>query len=1368
MVRKNSNLKRAKYWIAVLALVASSVPVLPGNNAWADGAGCIGSDTPSALNNAVSNGAAEVELTLCEGASFENYPYGINPNATSKFTLHLNGNTLRLSTFAVKSGVSVYVDGGTITHNGTDQLFRNDGTGILTLENVTYDAKDSGALVRMNAGSTGKTYIKSGNYANGGSLFSDRSGGTASIEISGGTFNQDVDAYTDESHAAYKNGNVWLVETKLTNDNITAPAGITIKEGQEYDLAGDVVLPEDSTSGLTFYSRNTAVASVDGAQFGRTGMLLGEGLGTTSVAIRPSYDTSLIKNVNVTVETGLSDINVSDVAMLQEDTKTVTIENVYYYDRASGVTYEVVSADDRIQATLNGNNIEIVTGANGKVDAGRYTVTVKALVNGAEVVSKDFGVVVGEVFDDFTLEQADDSGVININEDEWFALSVRETSTMGSAQGVEITGIEVTQGENLMHARENRIAGDKQGAGVAKINVTAKYTSDNGNEYELTKPFDVNVVSVLEKIAVREADDTRNTGVKYGSDDGEESLITFDKDESKELKISVHRASAGVNYAVTSSDTDVANVALDTTTGKFTISSTKAGDAHVTVTVTSKDGSVEKTKEFDVTVNPILEEVFADDIELFQGDAAQIAATVNDDVAVDYAYAETTDGAAILTVREDGYILTEKGDNKSGVAKVTITATDAKGRVATKEITVTVNPVLSSLELKENEITIWEDETGKIEVKRAENVLIQDSIVLSYDGYDDTIISVDDNGNITGLRDGTTVVTVTGTFTAPSGRTFSPEHPTDVVVTVKSRLESITAKELHLKSRDEVSGFDVTVAQKGIEPTYAYEFSDGNIARVRQSNGKILARRAGDTDVTIYATHFGKTVSTTSKMHVYEMTVESDAQSNWFGENWLYGDLKDNNSFSVKVDDKNELGEISYTVDGAQDGLEIDVDAGTIVAKKAGEYVVTFTDAMADENATVVGTYEVHVKVYDLKATAQDEKVVRVGEKFEYEIDASSYNIIETQVEFEGSVIETKRGLDSIDIDTNNEKYVKEGEYTVTIRNISARNHGLGSQKIVFTFYVVAPEENEFIIVKSGDEAKLTTSSSWEINVARDVREDTDVEVEADGKTILFGTTDLELGVRNVLIAHEFEDGTVAVLKRATILIYDVEADAKTDEEGITAQTLEDFINQLAAVENPEDAKALADKAQRVFGDRWLFTETLLGLSMLGGQKINTRVAVTEIEEEEVADELLETVAKLNIDGVTYYDVSVLMETENGLKLGQLHELSDVITVALAKAVDPETGYMREYIVIRQHGDQIDIFTEGDGFRIVDGVIYVDSDKFSTYAVAYADTLIAKAPNTGAKTEIASSSTASAMTAVLTLFGLVVMIGAVKLAKKYN
>ena len=85
--------------------------------------------------------------------------------------------------------------------------------------------------------------------------------------------------------------------------------------------------------------------------------------------------------------------------------------------------------------------------------------------------------------------------------------------------------------------------------------------------------------------------------------------------------------------------------------------------------------------------------------------------------------------------------------------------------------------------------------------------------------------------------------------------------------------------------------------------------------------------------------------------------------------------------------------------------------------------------------------------------------------------------------------------------------------------------------------------------------------------------------------------------------------------------------------------------------------------------------------------------------------------------------------------------------MALAKVTDPESGYTRQYIVIRQHdGGEPEILVEGEDFYIEDGVLYVISDKFSTYAVAYKDTMIPayggatyittiKAPETGKASE---------------------------------
>ena len=130
---------------------------------------------------------------------------------------------------------------------------------------------------------------------------------------------------------------------------------------------------------------------------------------------------------------------------------------------------------------------------------------------------------------------------------------------------------------------------------------------------------------------------------------------------------------------------------------------------------------------------------------------------------------------------------------------------------------------------------------------------------------------------------------------------------------------------------------------------------------------------------------------------------------------------------------------------------------------------------------------------------------------------------------------------------------------------------------------------------------------------------------------------------------------------------------------------------------------------------------------------VETEVKVTDIngsvdptEKAAIEKEL----APYNVDHIDYYDVSVLLKID-GEEFGKLHKLNGEITVALAKTSDPATGYTRQYFVVRDHNGTVTVLTEGVDFYIENGVIYVISDEFSTYAVAYKDTLIPKSPDTG-------------------------------------
>ena len=265
---------------------------------------------------------------------------------------------------------------------------------------------------------------------------------------------------------------------------------------------------------------------------------------------------------------------------------------------------------------------------------------------------------------------------------------------------------------------------------------------------------------------------------------------------------------------------------------------------------------------------------------------------------------------------------------------------------------------------------------------------------------------------------------------------------------------------------------------------------------------------------------------------------------------------------------------------------------------------------------------------------------------------------------------------------------------------------------------------------------------------------------------------------------HMFRYDAREVVKEVTVVVYDVNADPESDPAGVTGDTLKEYIEGMFDnVSSLEDLMARLEATREIFGDGFEGILSVMGLSgaVMGGNEIDTRVEVTKLDEEDVDGTMISAVEALDVDGVEYYDVSVWMAS-NGVDLGKLHQLNNKIVVALAKVTDPESGYTRQYIVIRQHdGEDPEILVEGVDFYIEDGVLYVISDKFSTYAVAYQDTMIPtyggvtytttiKAPETG-KASKQSGATAQAVdmnivVAVLGVAAVLLMAGAVVCAKR--
>ena len=168
--------------------------------------------------------------------------------------------------------------------------------------------------------------------------------------------------------------------------------------------------------------------------------------------------------------------------------------------------------------------------------------------------------------------------------------------------------------------------------------------------------------------------------------------------------------------------------------------------------------------------------------------------------------------------------------------------------------------------------------------------------------------------------------------------------------------------------------------------------------------------------------------------------------------------------------------------------------------------------------------------------------------------------------------------------------------------------------------------------------------------------------------------------------------------------------------------------------------------------------ETTIGVS--DNEKISNILLKTLLESEELKDTIegISVTTSLDIKTITlaetevqkitkalennkikgakvsdFFDITINVKNANtDTIIGTLPELKNVIELVVALPEDllsVEEGYTRTYYIVRNHNGSLDI---------IDSVLSKDnksltfsSDKFSTYAIAYVDTLITENPETG-------------------------------------
>lgn len=138
---------------------------------------------------------------------------------------------------------------------------------------------------------------------------------------------------------------------------------------------------------------------------------------------------------------------------------------------------------------------------------------------------------------------------------------------------------------------------------------------------------------------------------------------------------------------------------------------------------------------------------------------------------------------------------------------------------------------------------------------------------------------------------------------------------------------------------------------------------------------------------------------------------------------------------------------------------------------------------------------------------------------------------------------------------------------------------------------------------------------------------------------------------------------------------------------------------------------------------------------------VTVGVEVSDEEVDKDAVEEIKTGAKDLLEGITlsnFFDVTVAVRDTNKEEVGSLTELSEAIalTVAIPEDITPVAeGYSRKYYVVRDHEGKVELL---DAVVSEDGkTLTFESNLFSTYAIAYADTqdptVSPENPNTGDK-----------------------------------
>lgn len=652
------------------------------------------------------------------------------------------------------------------------------------------------------------------------------------------------------------------VKKPVTEIGVT-PAEVTLEKGGKEKLT--VVVNEDATNKkVTFISSDEKVATVD-----KDGNIVAVGDGKAVITVVSDDNSEIKVTVPVTVKTPVTEITAPGELDLELDeikelgarvNEDATNKELIYETSDSSVVK--VDDDGAVVAVGEGKaTITVISTDNPDIKKEikvtvikKYKVTYEIIGEvkpdgveaPAEKVYKSGSTVCVEA--DLYAEGYDFSG--------WFTDDI--TVTDGSfvinkdvhfvgAFSKNVTGITVDRKEISLGKGED----DKIIVTVIPGDATDKRVTFESSDPEVVEVDSNGNITALKDgtatITVRsednpEAVETVTVTVKDYVENitADKTEITLDEGEKDKITVTVTPDDA-TNPGVTYESSDEKVVKVD---GNGNIEA--VGEGTATITVTSKDDP-SKTDTVTVTVKkpfvPV-EEIIVEktEIVLNPGDREYIRVSVKPDDATDKGVTYTSGDNSVVTVDEKGNV------TAVGLGTTTVTITSRDNPDVKKVITVTVEKPfvgVEGVEADRETITIRKGETDKITATVKPGDATNQE--LTYESSNESVVKVDENGNITAVGEGRAIITVA-----------SKEDPfkrDQVLIIVEKEKVPVTSVEASKEEMNLIPGAYESIVVKvnpedATDKSVTYTSSNPEVARV-DDKGNVVAVGEGEAIITI-------------------------------------------------------------------------------------------------------------------------------------------------------------------------------------------------------------------------------------------------------------------------------------------------------------------------------------------------------------------------------------------------------------------------------------------------------------------------------------------------------------------------------------